>query len=449
MPVELQVALDFVTLSRAIQVAEEAVQGGADRLEAGTPLIKSEGLDAVRKLRERFPEHLIVADMKIMDAGSVEAEMAAKAGADVVVVMGAASDSTIAECVRAARRYDAQIMVDLLQVGDPVARAEEVVALGVDLVGVHCPIDEQMRGGTPFEVLERVARATKCPVAVAGGITSETAAAAANAGAAVVIVGGAIIKAPDAREATEQIKIALATGAVIETAMFRRYGEEELREALSHTTTAELSDAMHRAPVLPGVKPLARGMRCVGPALTVWTYPGDWAKPVEAIDEASPGDVIVIDAGDETPALWGDQASTSALGRGLAGTVIHGAARDTADIIAMGYPVFCSRYCSHAGDPHGQGMIGVPLHIGGVTVHTGDWIVGDDDGVIVVPKDRAVEVANRARAVIEREGRELSEIQRGSTLGQVSELMRWEHRRRRRSTGRAREEPPEEPSEEP
>ena len=111
---------------------------------------------------------------------------------------------------------------------------------------------------------------------------------------------------------------------------------------------------------------------------------------------------------------------------------IHGAARDTADIIEMGYPVFSSLYCSNAGDPHGQGMIGVPVMIGGIAVHTGDWIVGDDDGVIVIPKDRAVEMANRARAVVEREGRELEEIDRGSTLGQVSELMRWEHRRRQR-----------------
>jgi 3-hexulose-6-phosphate synthase/6-phospho-3-hexuloisomerase len=432
MPAELQVALDFVTLDRALQVASEAVRGGADRLEAGTPLIKSEGLDAVRRLREQFPDKIIVADMKIMDAGTVEVEIAAKAGADVVAVLGAASDSTIGECVRAARRYDAQIMVDLLGVPDPLERAGELAALGVDLLNVHCPIDEQMRGETPFATLEEVARAASCPVAVAGGINSETAAAAAQAGASVVIVGGAICKAPDAQAATEQIKRALETGAAIETELFKRVGETELRDLLARISTANLSDAMHRQPVLPGIKPLARGTKCVGVALTVWTYPGDWAKPVEAIDEAEPGEVIVIDAGGGPPALWGDQASTSALMKGLAGTVIYGAARDTGDIIEMGYPVFCSDYCSNAGDPHGQGTIGVPLAIGGIPVHTGDWLVGDDDGVIVIPKDRAVEVANRAQAVIEREGRELEEIDRGSTLGQVSELMRWEQRRRQR-----------------
>jgi 3-hexulose-6-phosphate synthase/6-phospho-3-hexuloisomerase len=82
----LQVALDFVDLDRALNVAQEAIAGGADWLEAGTPLIKSEGLDAVRALRQKFPDCTIVADMKIMDAGRIELEAAAKAGANIVDV---------------------------------------------------------------------------------------------------------------------------------------------------------------------------------------------------------------------------------------------------------------------------------------------------------------------------------------------------------------------------
>ncbi|MEI6451305.1 MAG: orotidine 5'-phosphate decarboxylase / HUMPS family protein, partial [Actinomycetes bacterium] len=88
----VQVALDFVDLPRALEVAREAVAGGADWIEAGTPLIKAEGLSAVRALKAEFPEHTIVADMKTMDAGRTEVEYAAKAGADVVGVLGAASD---------------------------------------------------------------------------------------------------------------------------------------------------------------------------------------------------------------------------------------------------------------------------------------------------------------------------------------------------------------------
>jgi len=120
----LQVALDFMHLKRALQAATEAVEGGADWVEAGTPLIKSEGVEAVRVLRKAFPGKTIVADLKVMDTGAFEVEIAAKAGADVVTVMGVTDDATIAEAVRAARRYGAKIMVDLMRVEDKPKRTK-------------------------------------------------------------------------------------------------------------------------------------------------------------------------------------------------------------------------------------------------------------------------------------------------------------------------------------
>jgi 3-hexulose-6-phosphate synthase / 6-phospho-3-hexuloisomerase len=123
----LQVALDFENLPRAIQAAKEAAAGGADWIEAGTPLIKSEGLDAVRELKRAFPDRRIVADMKIMDTGAFEVEIAAKSGADVVTILGAADDDTIADGVRGGELYGAEVMVDLLGVPDPVARARRRV----------------------------------------------------------------------------------------------------------------------------------------------------------------------------------------------------------------------------------------------------------------------------------------------------------------------------------
>lgn len=426
----LQVALDFVNLSQALRCAREAYAGGARWLEAGTPLIKAEGLDAVRRLREEFPDCVIIADMKIIDAGRVEVEAAAKAGADIVAVLGAASDATIAECIEAGQRYDALIMVDLIEVPDPVRRAVECQQLGAAIVDVHCPIDLQMRGEDPFDLLREVVAAVDVPVAVAGGINSETAPKAVEAGAMVVIVGGAITKAPDATEATARILEAMRTGKPIATELYKRGREEDLREIFSKCTAANVSDAMHRKGWLPDIKPLAPGMKCVGPAVTVWTYPGDWAKPVEAIDTAEPGSVLVIDVRGEGPAVWGEEASKSCISRGLAGCVIYGASRDTREIRELGFPVFSRLTCPQAGDPKGMGMIGVTLKIGETTVRPGDFVIADDDGVVVVPRERAVEVANRAMAVVERESREKAEIEAGRTLAEVSELQRWEQRRR-------------------
>jgi len=429
----LQLALDFVNLEQALRAAREAVAGGVRWLEAGTPLIKSEGLDAVRALRREFPSATIVADMKVMDAGRVETECAAKAGANVVHVLGAASDATVIECIEAARRYDASVTVDLVGLGVEgrlVERALEVEAMGAASVCIHTPIDLQMRGELPFDDLRAVAEQVHVPIAVAGGINSETAPDAVQAGAGIVIVGGAITKAPDAKAAAEAILKAIATGTAVPTQLFKRGDESAIAEVLRRTSAADVTEALHNAGAVLGLSAVTQGAKMVGRALTVWTYPGDWAKPVEAIDHAEEGQVLVIDAGGKPPAVWGEKATMSCLQRKLAGVVIDGAIRDVMNIREMGFPAFARIITPVAGEPKGQGMIGVPVRIGGQYVRTGDWIVGDDDGVVIIPQEKAVEVANRAQTVVEREEREMAEIQDGRTLGTVSELMRWEQLRK-------------------
>jgi len=425
----LQLALDHENLARAIKVAKEAMAGGVDWLEAGTPLIKSEGLDAVRALRREFPSVTIVADMKIIDAGRLETECAAKAGANIVHVLGTASDATITECIEAARRYDAKITVDLIGLQSRermVQRAKEVELMGAFAVCIHTPIDMQMRAELPFEDLKAIASAINIPVAVAGGINSETVVDAINFGASIIIVGGAITKSPNAKKATEDMKRAMTTRVRVETAFFKRGDEKSIAEVLAKTSAADVTEALHNTGELAGIIPIVQGAKMVGRALTVWTYPGDWSKPVEAIDIAEEGQVLVIDAGGMPPAVWGEKATKSCLQRKLAGVVINGAIRDVANIREMRFPAFAKLITPVAGEPKGRGLIDVPLRFGGQDIRSGDWVVGDDDGVVVIPKEKAVEVANRAQAVVEREEREMAEIDQGSTLGKVSELMRWE-----------------------
>src|SRR5437763_13583927 len=127
----LQVALDHMHLKRALLAAAEAVQGGADWLEAGTPLIKSEGMEVVRQLKKSFSGTTIVADLKTMDTGGFEVVIAAKAGADVVTVMGVIDDATIREAVRAARRYGGKVMVALRRGVHRAAGGNERPKVGV------------------------------------------------------------------------------------------------------------------------------------------------------------------------------------------------------------------------------------------------------------------------------------------------------------------------------
>ncbi|MHA1131703.1 MAG: 3-hexulose-6-phosphate synthase, partial [Candidatus Helarchaeota archaeon] len=372
----LQVALDFMNLERAMQIAREAVKGGVDWLEAGTPLIKSEGMNAVRTLKKEFPEKIIVADMKIMDVGSIEVEMAAKSGANVVIVLGLSDDSTISEAVAAGKKYGAEIMVDMINVENMIERAAQLERLGVDIICVHVGIDQQMRGVKPLEVTKQVAEIITTPkLAIAGGLNSETAPKAIEAGADIIIVGHAITAAQNAAEATRLIKDAMATGKPIVSELFKKYDDSELYQVFNMVSTPNISDAMHRKPAMSGIKPIWEGSKMVGKAVTVRTYPGDWSKTVEAIDIAGKGDVIVIDAAGAEIAVWGELASWSCKVKEIAGVVIDGAVRDIEDIREMKFPLFARHVTSAAGAPKGFGEINVEIECGGSHVAPGDWIV--------------------------------------------------------------------------
>ncbi|MDO5853153.1 MAG: 3-hexulose-6-phosphate synthase [Thermoplasmata archaeon] len=424
----LQVALDLMQLNRAVIIGREAVEGGAEWIEAGTPLIKSEGAEAVRTLRREFPGHKLVADTKTMDTGSFEVEIMAKAGADIVTVLGLADDATIDEAVKAGRKYGAEVMVDMINVPDRVARAKEVEALGVSYICMHMGIDTQMRGEEPpIDVLRRIVSEVSVPVAVAGGITAENAGEYVEAGASVVIVGGAIVKTDDIAKAASDI-VKSMSGAKVDTDLARKYGEDDLFEAFARVSTCNISDAFHKQGVMTGILPqsLKHRQKMVGRALTVQTTNGDWAKPVEAIDRAKKGDVLVVDVGGAPVAVWGELATHSAMIMGVAGIVIDGAIRDIDDIRDLEFPAFSRTVAPCAGEPKGYGGIGIEVTVGGQRVRTGDWIVGDESGIIVIPKEMAVEVANRSLDVHERENRTREEIDRGSTLSKVNELSKWE-----------------------
>jgi 3-hexulose-6-phosphate synthase/6-phospho-3-hexuloisomerase len=336
----LQVALDLLNAHRAIAIARDTVKGGADWLEVGTPLIKSEGMDIIRELRDTFPKKIIVADMKTMDTGALETEMAAKAGADIICILAACDESTICDAVKSARKYGVKLMVDLIGVNETVKRAKKLEQLGVDYLCIHVGIDEQMRGKKPLDMLSALVKHTNLPVAVAGGLNSETVARVLNAGARIIIVGGAITKAKNVTEATKLIKKAMNEKKSIETALFKKYEKSQLKEAFLLVSTPNVSDAMHKQGAMQGIRPIMSGFHMVGRALTVRTNDGDWAKPIEAIDKAENGWVLVVDVNGGSTAVWGELATWSAKLKSLAGVVIDGAVRDVDDLVKMKFPVF-------------------------------------------------------------------------------------------------------------
>jgi 3-hexulose-6-phosphate synthase len=191
----VQLSLDLIDIDEALETAAVGVEAGVDWLEAGTPLLLAEGLHAVEKLRARFPNHPIVADLKTMDGGYLEAEMMAKAGADFVVVMGRAHEATIRRVIDAGRAFNVRVMGDNLGADDRVECARWLERLGVDIVVHHIGFDERgmIRGLSPLDELDDVVRAVSIPVLAVGGLSIDQAIECARRGAPLVVVGAPLV----------------------------------------------------------------------------------------------------------------------------------------------------------------------------------------------------------------------------------------------------------------
>jgi len=193
----VQISLDLIDLDEALSTAEMAIRAGVDWLEAGTPLIIAEGMRGVRELRARFPAVPIVADLKIMDGGWLEAEMMAKAGASMVVVMGQAHTETVELVVKAGHDFGIKIMGDNMAMpGGPVAGAKLLESLGCDYIVHHIGYDmrnlRRQRGlsaPTPLDDLRAIVEAVSVPVQAVGGLTLEQATRTPEYGAPLVVVG--------------------------------------------------------------------------------------------------------------------------------------------------------------------------------------------------------------------------------------------------------------------
>lgn len=201
MRLEVFLSLDLTILEEALDIAERAYLAGFRHLEAGTPLIKSEGMRAVRELRERFQDAKIFADMKTMDTGYLEAQLAFSAGADIMSVMAAAPDETIIEAVRRAREDGREVMIDTLGLKDPEIRIFKVIDFGVDRVCIHKGVDEGIF--SEYELLDKM-RSCGVKLGIAGGIDAKTIRDVARK-VDFVMVGRAITRANDPRRAAEEI----------------------------------------------------------------------------------------------------------------------------------------------------------------------------------------------------------------------------------------------------
>ena len=177
--------------------------------------------------------------------------------------------------------------------------------------------------------------------------------------------------------------------------------ERNVLDRLAKLPAANIGDAMDRLGIADSaIQAVWTGARLAGPAFTVWTRPGDNQGIHRALQLARPGDVIVVSGGgDESRALLGELIGERAINLGIAGFALDGAARDAEALCEIGMPVFARAITPAGPYKNGPSRLGTPISFGGVPVLPGDIIIGDSDGVVVLPREQAAAVADAAEAV--------------------------------------------------
>jgi len=193
---------------------------------------------------------------------------------------------------------------------------------------------------------------------------------------------------------------------------------KRLVEAFKELETAIVSDSMGRSNAMShDIKPIWRGARVCGPAVTVQSWPADNLTCHKAVEVAEPGDVLVIDgAGYLDASPWGALISLSCQVKGIQGVVIDGGCRDVAEIERMRFPVFARAITPRGTVKESFGRINYPIKCGGVLVNPGDLILGDEDGVVVVPREKASEILSLSKERVEKEEKLRREILQGKLL---------------------------------
>ncbi len=202
---KLQVAIDLLSTADALALLNKVAEH-VDIIELGTPLIKQQGLSVVTNVKAAYPDKLVFADMKTMDAGELEADLAFKAGADIMTVLASAGDSTIAGAVKAGKAHGKAVVADMIGVADKPKRLKELGALGVSWIELHAGLDEQAQAGYSIDSLLQTGKDAKVAFSVAGGINADRIGQVESSGATIAVAGATIYGAKDPAEAAKILR---------------------------------------------------------------------------------------------------------------------------------------------------------------------------------------------------------------------------------------------------
>lgn len=191
---------------------------------------------------------------------------------------------------------------------------------------------------------------------------------------------------------------------------------------LENVSACQVSDAYNgiskRSGVIQSIKPI-NNQKVWGKIFTVETESDDWGTSAQAIDAADDGDILFFKVSDDKKAIWGELASTCAKDNGIKSTVIYGAVRDLDALLYMDYPIFASNFCPNAGSALGLGTLNETIDVEGVKINPGDFFIGDESGIVVIPQELFPLTMAAALAVKIKESNIIDELADGMTLAEI------------------------------
>ncbi len=201
------------------------------------------------------------------------------------------------------------------------------------------------------------------------------------------------------------------------------HGLKDLEVESLDITTSQLSDALKNLTgeygIVPGIKPIKKNLKIKGRIVTVKTSQNDWGTSLKSIETANKGEIIFIACDGDEVAVWGELSSKNSQIRGLGGTVIYGATRDVEAVCNLNYPVFSRAVVPNAGQPLANGEDNITLNCGGVEVKPGDWVFGDDCGVVIIDKEIVMDVVKEALRIKKDEDKILRHLEEGLSLSEI------------------------------
>jgi 3-hexulose-6-phosphate synthase/6-phospho-3-hexuloisomerase len=421
MKLQLQVSLDFLHLENALFCAEQSIAGGAELLEVGNCLIKNAGLQCIRILKEKFPPIPLVADLKMLTPETQEMKASADAGANGITISGAISESNWGKCLAQAQERNLKVFLDFRDIPVSVMKLQLPLVASTDCVVLNLAQESDV-----FGILQEIAFRYAKPIAATGITDLANLQEAMSLGLGTGIVQYQEEDTQNFKEATHRIHEAFLQiqQAAASQGSPREYSEQVLRRKLNEVMPSDICEVYRDKPLfLDKVYPLHRFTKVFGQAATIKMLGGGLPAMLDFLQEVPPKSIVVVDSGGEATPVWNTLTTVVAIKRNLAGVVLYGAITEVNLVRAKGFPCYVNSL-TPLPTRESQGCLkNIPLQLGNVWVRPGDWILGDDCGVLCIPAEKIFTVTERALQLAKHKAQLLREIEDVNDSEKLKQLL--------------------------